>query len=240
MNGTIEIWDPLSGHQERTVRVGDGVVFPLGVSLDERRVFVWEVEERRASLWNFETNEREAIFADYQGESLRGDHYSGGVAFSPDGRSLAYPATNYQVKLWNIDERRERFMLKAHKWVLFPPRFSPDGTLLATSSWDSEVKLWDNVETGKQSVPTLRGHLAGPDTLVFSSHGRTLITSSSTDGLAQFWHVATGKQVLTLDNVEQVHLSPDDNVLAWRQSNTFYTLRLPPLTEIDTASRPGR
>ena len=230
-NGTVQAWDLQTGRAAETIRVGNGMVFPLGVSPDKRLVFVWDVEERLAGLWNFQTGEREAVFPDYGSGSFRGNYYSGYVDFSPDGQYLAYPGLNHKVQLWGIEERRVRFTLKGHKWVVFAPRFSPDSKLLATSSWDGTAKLWD-VDTGDQSVPTLSGHRGGPTT-VFASDGRTLLTSAAFDGMTQFWNVATGKQMLTLHDADECHLSPDGQTLIYRQSGTFRVLRLQSLAEID-------
>lgn len=237
-NGTVQIWDLRSKEAERSIRTGNSEVIVLGLSADRRLVFVWNVEARLGELWNLETGAREAAFSEFSVTYLKdvSDSYLGHVAFSPDGRYLAYPTEDYQAKLWDTHERRHWHTLEAHRWRLFRPKFSPNGKLLATASWDSNARLW-NVASGKQTVPTLSGHLTGPHALVFSPDGRTLLTSGTGDGMVQFWNVATGKQMVILQDAEKGRLSPDGNTLIWRQSGTFQILHLPSFAEIDAQEK---
>jgi WD40 repeat protein len=66
-----------------------------------------------------------------------------GVAFSPDGRTLA----TSPVILWDLSDRsrprRLDLPLIGHTDVVDSVAFSPDGRTLATGSRDSSVILWD-------------------------------------------------------------------------------------------------
>jgi WD40 repeat protein len=66
------------------------------------------------------------------------------VAFSPDGRQIAWCGADSTVGVW--DDWKGN-----HKRILQPPHaarvvhvaFSPDAPLLASASWDRTIKVWD-------------------------------------------------------------------------------------------------
>jgi WD40 repeat protein len=67
-----------------------------------------------------------------------------GVAFAPDGRTLATSSTDRTVRLWDVSNRDQPRPLGAPLtgtvwWVAF----APDGRTLATVSEDRTVRLWD-------------------------------------------------------------------------------------------------
>src|SRR5262249_34316173 len=83
-----------------------------------------------------------------------------GVAFSPDGNSLAACYSEFgnegKAKVWDTASGQTRFSLTGHLGSIYAIAYSPDGTRIATAGKDCTVRLW-NAETG-QEVQTLRGH----------------------------------------------------------------------------------
>jgi WD40 repeat protein len=65
-----------------------------------------------------------------------------GVAFSPDGRTLAYTSANHTVVLWDVASRRATARLSGHTQPVRAVAFSPDGHSLATAGTDESVILW--------------------------------------------------------------------------------------------------
>ncbi|MGH3869316.1 MAG: TIR domain-containing protein, partial [Pseudonocardiaceae bacterium] len=70
-----------------------------------------------------------------------------GVAFSPDGHTLATASDDQTVRLWDLGDRDRPHPLGApltgHTDRVWGVAFSPDGRTLATTSFDRTVRLWD-------------------------------------------------------------------------------------------------
>jgi WD40 repeat protein len=65
-----------------------------------------------------------------------------GLAFSPDGHSLASASRDRTARLWRLFTGEEARVLAGHRGPVNAVAFSPDGRLLATASGDIQVKVW--------------------------------------------------------------------------------------------------
>ncbi|MFN8498685.1 MAG: hypothetical protein U0641_12605 [Anaerolineae bacterium] len=105
-----------------------------------------------------------------------------GVAFSPDGKTLASASADETIRLWDVSNPQQAVPLgsplKGHSGVVENVAFSPDGKTLASASNDSTIILWD-VSDPEQSHPIgqpLTGLALGPSDQTLTSAGgdRTL------------------------------------------------------------------
>jgi WD40 repeat protein len=117
-----------------------------------------------------------------EGEGLR----VAGLAFAPDGRTLASVGGDGRLRLWELATGRQR--------AAFPiPEdctgctFSPDGQFVATWSERGAVCLWD-AATGEEAC-RLDGHRGAVNQAAFSPDGR-LLASAGADTTVLLWDVA--------------------------------------------------
>ena len=144
-----------------------------------------------------------------------------GVAFSPDGKTLATASFDNTVKLWDFATGKEKATLKGHTAPVYAVVFSPDGKLLATGGQDNAIRIWDAAD-GK-FLRECKGHSGIVDTLAFSPDGK-LLASGSADKTVKLWNPQDGKEVKALpghkESVYSVAFSPNGQMLASGSNDT--------------------
>jgi WD40 repeat protein len=150
-----------------------------------------------------------------------------GVAFSPDGKLLAFALSDSTVKLLDTQTGKELHTLKGHTGGVRSVAFSPDGKRLTTGGlagpggkgkpWDAQIMMWD-VQTGKDLF-SQNGGPAG----IFSPDGKRLASASplSPDGGQDIkvCDAQTGKDLDTFEGskdgpIGSLAFSPDGTLLA--------------------------
>ncbi|WP_292731365.1 AAA-like domain-containing protein [Nostoc sp. JL31] len=107
-----------------------------------------------------------------------------GVAFSPDGETIASASDDKTLKLWNR-QGQELQTLKGHSNSVNGVAFSPDGQTIASASDDKTVKVWNRQG---QELQTLKGHSNSVNGVAFSPDGQT-IASASDDKTVKLWNL---------------------------------------------------
>ena len=111
-----------------------------------------------------------------------------GLAWSPDGRTLAAASYDRLVSLCDTESGRVR-TLKDHTDAVYAVAFSPDGARLATASGDRTVKVWEPA-TGRR-LYTLGDATAELYCVAYSPDGRTLAAGGA-DRSLRIWNVTPG------------------------------------------------
>ncbi|HET6833875.1 MAG TPA: BTAD domain-containing putative transcriptional regulator [Acidimicrobiales bacterium] len=118
------------------------------------------------------------------GRQLRAFDGTGGLALSPDGRTLVVTRSGAGPGLFDTRTGRLTAELVGHDGPVFAATFSPDGSLVATVSDDRTAAVWD-ATTGEQ-LHLLEGHAGEVTAASFGADGATLYTLGL-DGALFVW-----------------------------------------------------
>jgi RNA polymerase sigma factor (sigma-70 family) len=139
---TVRVWEVATGRELARMT---GTATPrgcVGFAADGRTLVVRD-DDGTAHLFEPATGQERGRFA--LKESVHA------LAFSPDGRRLAWGEGPAEVCVWDVAAERMVCRLRGHQGWVGALAFSPDGRTLASGSGDSTVLLWDLADVlGKQ------------------------------------------------------------------------------------------
>ena len=135
------------------------------------------------------------------------------MAFSPDGRSVAFGGDDTKVSVWQIEPLRLMRTL-VHGSYGFPIRlqYSPDGQLLAGAYSDGLARVWRDGQATE-----LRGHKDVVSDIAFSPNGQILATRGN-DDTVRLWRADNGEAIGVAQGAREleprVWFSPDGRYVA--------------------------
>jgi len=220
-DGTVKVWDAMTGLETLPLKGHTGAVFSVAFSPDGKRIVtggnsnvaigpdgiprvVGTSGDPTLKVWDAATG-REAL-------SLKGGHawQVTSVAFSPDGGRIVSGGHDGTVKVWDTTTGKKTLSIKGYSGYVHGVAFSPDGGRIVSGGHDGTVKVWDAM-TGLETL-SLKGHTGAVFSVAFSPDGRRIVTgsvggqtvspdgqrNSSTDYTVKVWDAATGQETLCL------------------------------------------
>jgi WD40 repeat protein/energy-coupling factor transporter ATP-binding protein EcfA2 len=160
-----------------------------------------------------------------------------GVAFSPDGKTLASASADGSIVLWNADTCKAMGQLQTGQSNFVSSlAYSPDGKILASGGGDGTIVLWDTT-TCEPIDQLLTAYPNRVRSLAFSPDGKTLASGSSdreplgdlgtSNSIIVLWDISTRQPIAHplmghIDRVRSIAFSPDGKTLASSSCGEFH------------------
>lgn len=205
-DGTLRLWDAMTGEGLLTIRAHAGPVSSCAVSPDGRRLLS-AGGDRALRIWEAASANELLMMQGHV--NLVSD-----CTFSPDGRRVLSAGWDGTVRLWDATSGEPLLALGAYQG---PPvnscAFSMDGTRLL-SGGNGRLQVWD-VET-QEVVFDLHAHGGSVMCCAASPDGGRLLSGGG-DGCLRLWDAASGDLLLTMREpmglVTSCVFSPDGRTL---------------------------
>jgi hypothetical protein len=169
---TIRLWEMPTGQSSRVLGATIGSVFALAFSPDALQL-ASSAGDGTIKLWDVASGAERAV------ARPAGTPYAPCLAFSPDGRTLAWADGNL-IRIWDTETGRPRATLAGHLGPIAALVFSLDGRQLYSASADSSARVWDPL-TGTAVNTIFQGQTA-LKALALRIDGR-LLAAAETSGV---------------------------------------------------------
>ncbi len=179
---TARIWDTATGKTLRVLKGHDDTVYTAEFSRDGRRI-VTASQDGTARVWDATTGAELATLPKQPGALFS-------ATFSPDGQRVATAGEHKTTLIWAWQTTNAPVHIRGHTTDVNSIEFSPDGKRVATAG-DKTVRIWG---VNGKLVEKLAGHINEVLSVTFSPDGQRLV-STSADGTARVWEVASGTTV---------------------------------------------
>jgi WD40 repeat protein len=207
----IKLWD-LTNETEAVTLPADGSDFGSVAFSPDGKTLAADQLGLGATLWDVPGGAERTTLLFPRGKPMHLGGLMGagwGVAFSPDGRTLAggggHGGEDGFLALWNTGGGKG-IEIEAGRRAVTAVRYSPDGKTIASAAMDGKLVLWDAAtRTERVRIEANRSYLA------------PLAASANEARYVKLWDVSTGKDVATMFGhikaVLSLAFSPDGRLL---------------------------
>jgi WD40 repeat protein len=169
---TVRLWDTQSGKQQAVLPAAPAV---SAVALSADGLFLASGRGQDVVLWDVRSG-RQRTFRHEPGSNIRG------LAFAPDGKSLAVADEGGAPKVWDLATGvAQRYPSRGH--LVLAVAFSPDGRTLTGAGHGHEVGLWEVARPGQppRRIAHRWGTVHPHHRLAFSADGQLLAVDAGSD-----------------------------------------------------------
>ena len=155
------------------------------------------------------------VILDLESNNLRNIDGNGDrVAFSPDGKSLAFGSFTQTANILNLENNRIQYAIDGKSDLI---EFSRDGKKFVTSGgpWENTVKIWDLESKKYERIPLIVQENSGIRHVAVSPDGKYLATISD-ERIARIWDLENNPAAVQFAHMMDVYsivFSPDGKTL---------------------------
>jgi WD40 repeat protein/tRNA A-37 threonylcarbamoyl transferase component Bud32 len=171
-DGSVKLMDVASGQEKTIEQHLEKAIRGMAYSPNGDLLAVGGHHDHSVEIWDLKGRERGRYFGPNTTPIT-------GVAFSPDGRTLAWvsDAADAALRLADLDTGKVLF-LKGHTSHIGPVVFHPAGRLVATGAVDNTVRIWDRRSAGRNVLTVDFG--VPVRAAAFTPEGRYLVVGTET------------------------------------------------------------
>lgn len=186
-DGTVRIWDALSGRQLRTLEGNWGRVNAVRIDPGGARVFVG-TDDGKVRVWEADTGLLLRTFEGHHG-------IVNTIGVDRSGTLVVSGGADGTVRIWDVDAGSQVRCLEDHRSHVNSVRINPSATHVVSGAADGMVRLWDAASGAL--VDAMPGHLTNPDDVrpvnsVAVDRSGTRVVSGGADGTVRFWELPSG------------------------------------------------
>jgi WD40 repeat protein len=207
----VVLLDPATGKEQRTIRVNTNSKLNVAVFTPDGKYIVtgsWRHEDN-VQVWDPATGKLVAKMNDGRVNKVWS------LCFSPDGKTLVSTDANGAIRLWDMENWKEKTNFGGPPFHIYHVACMPDGKSVLTScSFKGMIGVWD-IATGKSRL-AFKGHTDSVYCSIFSPNGKTLFTAGG-DQTVRVWDVTSEKEKMVLKGHQHnfdMALSADGKLLA--------------------------
>ncbi len=173
-DGVVRLWNN-KAHFQKILLTNAGFITDIAVSPDKK----WLAVAGQGAIYLKSLEQEKTRIIGWPNNKI-----VSGVAFNPDGLTLAASSTD-GVRLWTLEGVLQSEFL-GHSREVTDVAYSPDGLTLATSSHDRTTRLWDLAASVIIQRPAHPNHVIS---IAFTPDGKRVVTG----GLASPFYLWTSK-----------------------------------------------
>ncbi|GHO77046.1 hypothetical protein KSD_48170 [Ktedonobacter sp. SOSP1-85] len=186
-DGTLKVWDAVTGAERYTLYGHTGPVNECAISPDGTWI-VSASDDETLKVWDAVTGAERYTLHGHTSPVK-------GCAISPDGTWIVSASDDETLKVWDALTGAERHTFNGHTDEVNECAISPDGTWIVSASDDKTLKVWDAL-TGTERH-TFNGHTGPVKGCAISPDGKWIV-SASDDKTLKVWDALTGTERHTL------------------------------------------
>jgi WD40 repeat protein len=194
-DGTVQVWNPITGLQYWSQPVDD-YAFAVAWSPDGKYV---AGGGQHGTVTIFASGSGKTI-ATLDGQT----NFIEGLAWSPDGKRVAFGDGDGTVQVWDSMTDKLLMTCSRHQGAVAHVALSPDGTRLASAGADGTVRIWDAASCRQLLMYSGQGEPVWA--VAWSPDGKYIASGTGAAGQngpvkthnsVKVWNAQTGKTLLT-------------------------------------------